>query len=115
MTAVGSPHQAAEKLAADLAVIADRLTTLRGRPDWTADHDALVAAGVDALTAAASSTDADRAARAQAADEAREDDRVRAHAARSPYRTPHSDRVTGGPAAVAKKARAAKKASVKKS
>lgn len=108
MTAVGSPHQAAEKLAADLAVIADRLTTLRGRLDWTPAHDALVGAGVDALTAASTSTDADRAARSQAAADANEDARVAARAARSPLRTPHSDRVTGGPAAVAKKARAAK-------
>ncbi|OBB76807.1 hypothetical protein [Mycobacterium sp. 852014-52144_SCH5372336] len=106
MTAVGSPVQAAEKLAADLTGIADRLMTLRGRADWSADHDALVGAAIDAVTAAATSTAADRARRVQAAADARDDDRVRAHAARSPYRTPESDRRTGGPAAVAKKARA---------
>ncbi|BBX69010.1 hypothetical protein [Mycolicibacterium psychrotolerans] len=105
MTAVGSPQQAAEKITADLSLLADKLTTLRGRPDWTPEHDALVASGVEAVAQAATATESDRARRARAADEQRADDLARAKAARSPHRTPARDRQTGGPAGVVKAAK----------
>lgn len=105
MTAVGSPQQAAETITTDLSLLADKLTALRGRPDWTPAHDALVGSGVEAVAQAATATEADRTRRARAADEQRADDLARAKAARSSVRTPSSDRRTGGPAGVAKAAK----------
>ncbi|NVN52267.1 hypothetical protein [Mycolicibacterium hippocampi] len=107
MTAVGSPQQAAEKIAADLSVLADKLDTLRERPDW--HHDHLIAPALRALTSASRSTAEQRAKRRAARDEHRADDLARAHVARSPMRTSAGDRRTGGPAGVVRKAKASKR------
>lgn len=108
MTAVGSPQQAAERIAADLSVLADKLDTLRERPDW--HHDAVIAPALKAVTAAARSTSSQRAARRAERDEQRADDLARAKVARSSMRTPASDRRTGGPAGVVATAKAKKRA-----
>uniref|UniRef100_A1UJR1 Uncharacterized protein n=2 Tax=unclassified Mycobacterium TaxID=2642494 RepID=A1UJR1_MYCSK len=96
--ATGSPQQAAEKVAADLAALAEKLDVLRERPDW--HHDDVLAPALAALTSAAKSTPAQRAKRRAAKDEARADELARAKAARNRFRTPASDRRTGGPNAV---------------
>jgi hypothetical protein len=92
--AVGSPHQAAEKIAHDLGVIADKLDRLRDRSDWTSQGcDAVVAEAVERLSAATKSTARDRAKRAVDADAERQADLTRARAARSPVRTSRTDRM----------------------
>lgn len=105
--AAGSPQQAAEKLAADLTLIAEKLDVLRERPDW--HHDDVLAPALAALTSAAKSTPAQRAKRRVAKKDARADELARAKAARNKFRTPASDRRTGGPNAQAAKARGLRK------